>query len=85
MATINYKPSTEDAYAPLGRALDAESWRWLAEEFPDVAETVQFAVTNGGDADGVFWYVVAKTQRSDLARRCEQAARHLIAVQSRSN
>lgn len=86
MATItaNFKQPT-DPFEALGIALDAESWNWLSETLPEIATAVQNAMAGGASPEDIRRFVTGRTQRSDLARRCEQAARHLIAVQSRSN
>lgn len=66
-----------DPLLPLGIALDQESWNWLSENLHDIAQAVEAAVDAGSTPDQIRYFVSGRTQRPDLARRCEQAARHL--------
>lgn len=61
----------------LSQALDADSWNWLSENAPDIARGVAVAVSRQQQPDDVRRFVVIHCGRGELAKRCEQAARHL--------
>lgn len=69
---------TNDPYAELSTALDAESWDWLSENAPDIARGVALAVTRKQQPSDVRRFVAGRTGRFELAMRCEQAARYLM-------
>lgn len=58
----------------LDRALEAESWDWLEEQHPGLAEAVQVAIGHGAQPDAIKRRVQAQTGRHELAQRCELAA-----------
>lgn len=62
----------------LSTALDETSWDWLNENLPSIANAVQTAVARKATPTDVRRFVVSRTGRSELAARCEQAARHLV-------
>lgn len=62
----------------LERALDQESLTWLLTQHPNIAEAIENAVCNGATPEDIKRAVIRHTQRDDLARRCEQAARALV-------
>lgn len=64
----------------IGSALDAISWEWLNDNHPQLAEAIETEVARGATPDVIRRYVVQRTQRIELALRCEQAALHLVAV-----
>lgn len=64
-------------FVELDQALDAQSWRWLSENEPEIAEGVENAVTKGATAEDVRRRVMRQAQRFELALRCEAAARWL--------
>lgn len=64
----------------LGRALDAASLQWLNDNLPELGEALEAEVAGGATADQVRRYVMQRTQRVELALRCEQAARCLEAA-----
>lgn len=64
----------------IGSALDAISWEWLSDNHPQLAEAIEVEVARGATPDAIRRYVVRRTQRLELALRCEQAALHLVAV-----
>lgn len=66
-----------NVFDQLDQALDAESWDWLNENLPNVAEAVQSAVTKGASPEDVRRRVMRQVQRYELAQRCEAAARWL--------
>lgn len=61
----------------IGRALDQISWQWLNDYHPPLAEAIEMEVERGAQPLQVRRFVMAKTDRLELALRCEQAARHL--------
>ena len=61
----------------LDRALDEESWSWLEEQHPNLAEAVQVAVDRGARPGQIKRRVLMRTDRYELALRCELAARWL--------
>ena len=62
----------------IGRALDEISWYWLSDSYPGLAEAIQSEADRGASPDQVRRYVMQRTQRLELALRCEQAARWLL-------
>lgn len=62
----------------LGHALDAESWDWLETNHPNLADAIQAEVNRGADPATVYRFVIARTDRRELALRLEQAARWLL-------
>lgn len=64
----------------IGSALDAISWEWLNDNHPQLAEAIEVEVARGATPDAIRRYVVRRTQRLELALRCEQAALHLVSV-----
>lgn len=64
----------------IGSALDEISWQWLNDNHPRLAEAIEVEVARGATPDNIRRYVVQRTQRIELALRCEQAALHLVAV-----
>lgn len=65
------------SFNELSVALDRESWHWLSDQLPTIADGVQGAVRQGAKPDDVRRFVMAHIQRFELALRCEQAARWL--------
>jgi hypothetical protein len=61
----------------LADALDQVSLQWLNDNMPDLAEALEIEVENGATADQVRRFVMAHTQRYELALRMEQATRAL--------
>ena len=65
----------------LRAALAAQSWQWLVDELPDVADALQDEIRAGATADDVRRFTMRYTGRAALAARVEQAAAHLAAQQ----
>jgi len=65
------------ATSPPRTDLQAESWEWLSDNHPLLAEAVEAAVNDGAESHEIRRYVMQRTQRFELALRCEQAARYL--------
>ena len=63
--------------AILGAALNELSWQWLNDNCPNLAEALTIAVERGATPVEVRRFVMHRTERRELALRCEQAARHL--------
>jgi hypothetical protein len=67
----------------LGKALDRESYEWLASHAADILEAVEAEVNAGRSPEQIRLYVIRVTSRAELAQRCEQAARHIKAMEVR--
>lgn len=65
---------------PIGAVLDSMSWDWLQDNTPELAAAIREVVEGGARASDVRSYVMRQTERRELALRCEQAARHLLAT-----
>lgn len=65
---------------PLGEVLCEMSWNWIQDNEPELAQALREVVESGARAEDVRSYVMRITERRELALRCEQAAKHLIAV-----
>lgn len=68
----------------LARELDAESYNWLADAHPGIAEAVEDAVLKGATPETCRRFVLAHvgSDRHLLATRIESAARHLSQVKA---
>lgn len=64
----------------LAQVLDAESYRWLAGNFPEVADALKKEVTGGSTPEEIKSFVLRHTERYEFAVRIEAAARHLTRV-----
>ena len=64
-------------FPQLDKAIEAESWRWLNDYLPDMAEAVEAEVQSNAKPAEIRRHVMRKTQRDRLAARCEQAAAHI--------
>jgi hypothetical protein len=71
--------ATINQFTELAKELDRESWAWLCENHPTIADAVQNSVEKGATSEQVRAFVVrrAGVNRIEFARRCESAARHL--------
>ena len=63
----------------IGEALDEISWDWLEELYPGLAEAIEGEMGRGASPAEVKRFVMGRTYRTELALRCEQAARHVVA------
>lgn len=77
MVAFQTPKKTSDPFDILRESLDAESWDWLSETLPGVAEGVSVAVVSKQSPGDIRRFVAGQTGRLELALRCEQAARHL--------
>ena len=64
----------------LAQVLDAESYKWLAGNHPEIADALKKEVTGGITPDEIKSFVLRYTERYEFAVRCEAAARHLSRV-----
>jgi len=61
----------------LQRALDRESYEWMDSNVPDVLDALEAEIKNGHTPHEARLFVVREYGREELARRVEQAARHI--------
>lgn len=69
-------------YARLGAALDRESYEWLQDANPALAEALQAEVADGAEPEAIerFFLNTYGLDRDKLGRRLKSAARHLKSV-----
>ena len=61
-------------------AINEESWEWMSDNFPTLAEAIQNEVTTRkATPEQIRHFVMKSTQREKLAARCYQAAQHMEA------
>jgi len=65
----------------VGQALDSQSWEWLSDTLPVLSEAIKTEIGRGATPEQVRMFVLHRTERRELALRCEQAARHLVAAE----
>lgn len=67
-------------FAELANELDKESYRWLSDTHPEIAEAIQLSVSRGATPEDVRRFVLNRVgpDRTGLATRCESASRHLV-------
>lgn len=58
----------------IGKALNEISWQWLNDVHPRLAEAIEVEMDRGATPANIRRYVMDKTQRFELALRCEQGA-----------
>lgn len=63
-------------------ALDAESFEFMASSYPDVLQALEREVAAGHKPKEIRTFVLLQTGRIEIAMRCEQVARHILAAQS---
>lgn len=61
----------------LQKALDKESYEWLASNALDILEALEAEVNSGAKPDAIHLYVLGEYGREELAQRLRQAARHI--------
>ncbi len=59
-------------------AIAIEGWTKLVIETPHYAKSVEDAVNAGRTPDEIFRYILQRTGRMQLARRCRAAASYLV-------
>jgi hypothetical protein len=77
------KHEMSNTFDTLARELDAESYRWLADTHPSIAEAVEQAISKGASPEAIRRFVLERvgSDRHLLATRCESAARHMATVE----
>ena len=68
-----------DELRELGAALDEDGYERLAEAHPAIARGVSDAICGGQSVGSIHAYVLHCTGSPEMARWCQQAARHLLA------
>lgn len=66
-------------YPKLRAALNEQSWRYLNDELPELADALAVEVDGGATAAELRRFTERYTGRAALAQRVEQAAAHLAA------
>ena len=64
----------------LQQALDAESYEWLAGTHPVILTALEREISGGRTPEQVKLFVLRQTGRFEISLRCEQVARHILAV-----
>lgn len=69
-------------FAELAQELDLESWNWLSDNHPTIADAVQASVNRGATPEAIRRFVLARcgSNRTEFALRCQSAARHLETI-----
>ena len=63
------------------RALDQESYNWLVYSHPEIADALVMELGAGETPDSMYRLVLGRTQRPEIAKRVEMAARHLVRME----
>lgn len=68
-----------DTFAEFDATIDSDAWEYLNDNYPALADTVRKAVERGATPEQLRtrWLRRAGEHRIELARRVENAARHL--------
>lgn len=66
----------------LAAAINEESWQWLQDNVPMLADALQREVEGGATADEIRQAAMRMTQRPALVLRLRQAAGYLMAVRN---
>lgn len=69
-------------FPELASELDRESWDWLVDNHPKIADALEIQVGRGASPDDLREFVKRRigSHREEFAIRCETAARYLLAV-----
>ena len=68
-----------DNLPALEAAINEESWEWLTDNVPQLADAIQKELAKPGlTPELIRRFVMKKTQRPALAARCFQATSHLV-------
>lgn len=70
-------PTKPKDLAGIGKALNEISFAWLSDNRPTLADAIEVAVGRGATPVEIRRFILARTERRELALRCEQAARWL--------
>lgn len=80
MTTQKTAPQPRPAALPaLVQALAAESWQWLSDQQPEIADALSTEIGRGATPSQIRATVMRLTDRRELAVRCELAAQYLAA------
>ena len=63
--------------AEIDRELDGIGYEWLGDTHPRLLQAIEREVARGADPQHIRRRVLDRTDRRELALRCEQAARHV--------
>lgn len=63
----------------LRSALNAQSWEWLQDTLPELANALAAEIHGGASPAEIRRYIIDHTGRAPLAARMAQAAAHLAA------
>lgn len=75
------KPILLPKLPDLERALDSESYDFMSQNYPDVLQALEREVAAGHRPREIRTFVLLQTGRMEIALRCEQVARHILASQ----
>ena len=66
--------------------LDAIAYEWLATNYPQLVQAIDTELSNGSTPSDVRFVVQQHSgaDHDDLALRCEQAARHILALRAKA-
>ena len=64
----------------LQQALDAESYEWMATNHPDILGALEREIAGGKTPEQIKFFVLRQTSRFEISQRCEQVARHILAM-----
>lgn len=68
----------------LGAAINAESYEWLMDNLPALADALRHEVNAGATPEQIRQYAMRQAQRPALALRLQQAAAYLATAQGES-
>lgn len=66
----------------LAAAINEESWQWLQDNVPMLADALQREVEGGATVDDIRQAAMRMTQRPALVMRLRQAAMYLMAARN---
>ena len=78
MAILKETVSGVKTLPALARALNGESWNWLETNQPELAAAIEVEVGRGATPSEIKRFVMLRTDRYELALRCELAAAWLV-------
>ena len=69
-------------FTQVANVLDRDSYIWLQHNHPDLCDAVENSVAAGATPAELRRFVYGQTYRIEIAKRVEQAARHLASQTS---
>jgi len=75
------KQDRKKALNNLAGMLDQESWQWLLEQHPRIADALENAVINGATMNEIRVIAWSRTGRKEIVTRIENAARWLMSLE----